>query len=341
MELPGRLGGAVGTSTKVIAPVFDPLWHNVELPLRSVLYPFGYPVELSTDSSDVALSALESWGGCPQFFQEPPLEIRVAVDRQSPDAHAEGLRWRAQGHLVAMISDARNFATCDLDRRFAFCWVTEATARDRPWLRAFYLNTIVNLLLWNSHFTGIHAGCVALDGRGLLLCGRSGAGKSCLTYACVRRGWTFVSDESPVLVRRPPGRTVIGKPRQIHLRETAFELFPELKGRPTAPNPVGKISFELDLADAPGVKTAHRCEIGAVIFLNRDGEKRARLVRLAPEEAHERLTADLPVYLEPAFTEHKASLRTLVEGGAFELRYGDADSAVDELEHMIRDGGPR
>jgi hypothetical protein len=330
----------VSAACNVVAPVYDPLCYAVDLPLRSVLYPFGFPVEFLTNSRDVQLAVEESWGGYPQSFWEPPMEIRVVIDHADPDERATGLVWRAQKHLVSLLSDARNFAVCDLRGQFAYCWVTAATARDRSWMRSFYLDTMVNLLLWYRHFTGIHAGCVALDGRGVLLCGESGAGKSCLTYACARRGWTFISDESPCLLPGG-GRTVAGKPRQIHFRETAFELFPELLGRPVAPNPVGKISFEVATAGVPGIQTAHHCEVHAVVLLRRIGSNPARLVELPAEEAFERLKADLPLFAEPAHEERLASLRNLVEVGAYELRYLDLDSAVNELEYMIRRGGSR
>lgn len=330
----------MSASCNVVAPAYDPLCYAVDLPLRSVLHPFGYPVELLTNSRDVQLAMEESWGGCPKWFWEPPLEIRVVVDRDGPGEPATGVVWQAQKHLVALVSDARNFAVCDLRGQFAYSRVTAATAGDRPWMRGFYLNPMVNLLLWYQRFTGIHAASVALDGRGVLLCGESGAGKSCLAYACARRGWTFLSDESPCLLPGS-GRTVAGKPQQIHFRESAFELFPELLGRPVAPNPVGKISFEVATASVPGIRTAHRCEVHAVVLLNRDGSKPARMVGLPAEEAFERLKADLPLFAEPAHGDRLASLRDLVEVGAYELRYSDLDSAVNELEYMMRRGGSR
>ena len=47
-----------------------------------------------------------------------------------------------------------------------------------------------------------HASCVALNGRGLLILGRSGAGKSGLALELMARGATLVSDDRTVLTRR-------------------------------------------------------------------------------------------------------------------------------------------
>jgi serine kinase of HPr protein (carbohydrate metabolism regulator) len=48
----------------------------------------------------------------------------------------------------------------------------------------------------------IHATCIALDGRGILLCGVPGSGKSDLALRLLDRGAKLVSDDYTVLKRR-------------------------------------------------------------------------------------------------------------------------------------------
>lgn len=50
--------------------------------------------------------------------------------------------------------------------------------------------------------TIIHATCIAVDGRGVLLLGRSGAGKSDLALRLLDRGAELVSDDGTMLERR-------------------------------------------------------------------------------------------------------------------------------------------
>jgi hypothetical protein len=238
-----------------------------------------------------------------------------------------------------MISDLHNFAICDSARGFAYCRTTAATAANRPWFRYMYLDTIVNLIMWQTRLTRIHAGCVALGDRGILLCGESGAGKSCFTYACARRGWTFISDEAPSILRRTSERLVIGKPNLIHLRESAFALFPELCGREAKPNPVCKISFEVRTEEIPSIRTAHRCLVDAIVFLKRGQPGAPALVPIAKEEVWRRLAADLPMFEESAHEEHKASLHNLLGACTYELSYQDFDPAIDVLERMLAQGG--
>ena len=61
----------------------DPLGYGLPLSLWAAHNPLGYPVRLATNSPDVLLAAEESWSGSPQFFFEPPLNIRVAVPRSA------------------------------------------------------------------------------------------------------------------------------------------------------------------------------------------------------------------------------------------------------------------
>jgi len=314
----------------------DPLRFGVELPLTALFHPLGYPVRLATNSPDVLLAAEESWCGFPQFFSALPISLRVSVEDDGSVECASTMMIRGQRHLLSMVSDLKNSAILDCSRRSVYCSVTEATARNRPWFRYFYLDTIVNLMLWRTHLTRIHAGCAALDDQGILLCGASGAGKSCLTYACARRGWTLISDEAPSIVRRTEERIVIGKPQTIHLRDGAFELFPELLRREVKRNPVGKLCIEVRTAEMPGLRTAYRCNIAALVFLNRVNGAGSELVPFSKEEAWRRLAADLPYFGGAAHKEHKASLRNMLSAGVFELQYSEPDSAVAELERLVR-----
>lgn len=59
----------------------------------------------------------------------------------------------------------------------------------------------------------LHATCVAVDGRGLLILGPSGAGKSALAIRLVTLGAMLVSDDQ-TLVRADAGRLIATCPRR-------------------------------------------------------------------------------------------------------------------------------
>lgn len=60
----------------------------------------------------------------------------------------------------------------------------------------------------------LHASCVAKDGRGILIYGRSGSGKSDLALRLIDRGALLVSDDYTV-VRRVEGRLLARAPSNI------------------------------------------------------------------------------------------------------------------------------
>jgi hypothetical protein len=317
------------------SPLFDPFLYATEYPIKAELYPLGFALELRTNSPGVLEAAEEGWGGFPRLFAAPPLEVRIAVsDNHAAQCPAE-ITTLAQRHLMAILCDLENFAICDLAGRFVFGRVASATVRNRGWFRYYFFDSIVYLNLWATHLTRIHASCVARDGCGLLLCGDSGAGKSCLAYACARKGWTFISDEATSVLRRSEERIVLGKPHQMRFRESAIEILPELEGRVATLNPIGKMAIEVQTSEFAHVRTGFQCRANGVVFLNRRVSGPARLAPLPKEEAWCRLERDLPLFEQTVYEEHKASLRHLLDAGTFELCYSDLNSAVAELESLV------
>jgi hypothetical protein len=321
-------------STGKPAPVLDPLCYGVELPYATVLYPLGFRMDLTTNSHEVIKAAEEDWAGFPLLFDDRTIELRVAVSNDDQAPCPTTLIWRAQGHLLALESDRHNFAVCDLEKGFSFCWVVPATARNHDFLRSFLLRILIQAPLWQTHLTWVHAACVARNGRGLLLCGASGAGKSCLAYACARRGWTFVTDEVSSLVRPSKERMVLGNPRYMHFRETATAVLPELTGRLAVTNAVGKMSLDVSPADLGTIDTAFQTRVAAVVFLDRQASASARLTPISAADAYHGLDRELPLFPQPLHDAHRATLRNLVAVGAYELRYEDLEEAVSLLEPL-------
>ncbi len=89
----------------------------------------------------------------------------------------------------------------------------------------------------------IHASCVAIGGRAVLLAGRSGAGKSDLALRLIDRGAVLVSDDYSQVIRRdgrlhasPPARLVgkievrgVGIVEMPHLAEAEVALLIDLE----------------------------------------------------------------------------------------------------------------
>jgi hypothetical protein len=115
-----------------------------------------------------------------------------------------------------------------------FVTVIDSEGRSTRWgdndqpLVALFDAIVVGLIagLSRAGILAIHAGVVALDGRAILVSGRSGRGKTTLVLGLLRRGLDLLSDELALIA--PDDRTVLAYPRALHVRPTALELFPEL-----------------------------------------------------------------------------------------------------------------
>jgi hypothetical protein len=80
------------------------------------------------------------------------------------------------------------------------------------------MGMLVSKLIANSHQQAVyHAGGLAKEGRGLVLCGDSGSGKSTLTAYLVSKGFDYLTDE--IVGFSLEGKTVVGLPRPIILKQ--------------------------------------------------------------------------------------------------------------------------
>jgi hypothetical protein len=316
----------------------DPMLVRFKLPLREMFFPLGFPLEIETNSEDVLTAASSSWNGFVKLFDTSPIRLRIVVQKSRSSDCPPTPSCRVQQHLATNIADADNFAISDISLGFSSIWLTEAAVAQRSYLRYFFLESTALCLLANSHTTGIHAACVEHEGSGILLCGDSGAGKSSLSYACARAGFTYVTDDGTYLVNNRTDHLVVGNCNQARFRPSAVELFSELKGREeTQRAEVGKPSIELSIAPLPDVSISHTAHINHVVFLSRCNGKRQELVRFPTDVA--RYSMHQVLYSLPATRKVQlAMIDRLLEGGALELRYSDLDWAVDRLTRLAEEG---
>jgi len=323
---------------KLRSSLNDPLLSDIDLPLRALYYPLGFSVEISTNSKEVLAGAEESWGLFQRIFSEPAVQLRIGVVEGSQEKFPPAPVCRAQRNLFACVADARNYSVSDLKEGFAFAWLTQSVVENRAYTRYSFIEGMAWSLLEALYLTSIHGACVSRGERGVLLCGDSGAGKSSLAFACARAGWTFLADDSCCLVRKRTGRLVVGNPYQMRFRESAVELFPELRDQRITLRANDELAIELQTASLPEIRRTSECCIDYIVFLNRGEPGPPRLVPFPKNKALEWFE-QVVCYGEKGVRDAmKASLRNLLTAEVFELRYSDLDAAVKRLETMVRDG---
>ena len=319
--------------------VNDPLLAQTRLDYEAEFFPYGYPARFRSNSRLVIAAAELSWGTYNQQFACAPLDVRLMVSESSSPALTEPPVARSQGHLLTIVGDAENYVCLDLRSGFSFGWVTPNTAASTAYFRQCFANVMVYPLIEIRHLLTIHAACVSFAGKGILLAGESGAGKSSLAYACARRGWTYVSDDSSAFVREAETPLVIGHPQKFRFRDSVGELFPEFRGLRSTIRAYGKPTIEIRTRELGHLRTADTSSIDCIVFLNRKGYRNGppRLSRVSTEEARKELIRSVWAVDMPEYGERLAAVERLLAIPAYEMRYGGLDAAIDLLETLARD----
>ena len=316
----------------------DPLGASIPLPHHHVLFPFGFPVQIKTNELAIIRAAEQSWAAFAQRFRETPLQLRVVVSDSSTTRRPATPVVRAQANLMTIVADSQNFACCDLASGFCFAHLSKAALLHRDYLRYHFLEGSIYPLMDIQHVVAVHAACVVKDGHGVLFVGDSGAGKSSLAYACARRGWTYVADDAACLVRRRPGRQVLGNPHSFRFRPTVSTLFPELRGRVKLRN--GKPTVEVRTEALSHLITAQECTVDYLVFLDRRAQPDGSpLVSSVSEEECLRGLYSSPWPPELSIHQERFSaVERLLKAERFRMSYLEFDPAIDLLERTILQG---
>lgn len=309
---------------------------KIELSLRQMFYPYGFPVEVRTNSAVVLSVTGDVWGRFEQQHHTEPIRSEViVVDDGSRECPPAPLYHNFSQSFVS-IADRNNYSIVDMERNATQIGLTAAALRHRRYASYYFLATPVFCI--GSHYTTpLHAACVALHDHGILLCGDSGAGKSTLSYACARDGWTYITDDGSYLLDSGEGRTVAGNCHQFRLRPNSARLFPELGRVQIDPHSPGKPTVELSTTTMEGLRCEQTTRVDFIVFLNRDSGDAPKLVPYRKDVT--RYFMQQMLYGPPNTRERQhAAIERLLTVNVFELHYTDSNWAVQRLQALVRDG---
>ena len=164
-----------------------------DLSLGGTYYPLGFPVKLRTNSAEILRQAHCQWSMFEHRFQGDPIHVDIHVVESSSMECPPTPGCRIMYPFVVSMADQDNFSIVDLSRNRTQVTISKAAERHSSYLGYFFLGAAPLCHIATRYTTPVHAACVAMNGRGVLLCGESGAGKSSLSYACARAGFTYVA----------------------------------------------------------------------------------------------------------------------------------------------------
>ena len=175
----------------------------------------------------------------------------IAADREVPDvairrrpvpvalenASATGVTWQIAGdRFLQRIPDVARFLL-SAGREIAFEPEADADVDDIP---IFILGTVFGILLHQREQIVLHASAVRVNGKAVLFCGASGAGKSTMAAALAQRGYPLVTDDICAIAAVDGTPMVHPDGRQLKLWAQAIE--------------------RLELADSRGERVRSRLE---------------------------------------------------------------------------------
>ena len=313
--------------------------HEIDAPalsLHKMFYPLGFPAEVRTNCTGVLEIMEELWGKFERQHDTEPILADVHVVEGSSTECPPAPVYRYMAPLLLGVADGDNYCVSDLQRSKSQITISRAAIQSKLYAGYFLLGSPVTHVA-TRFTTPVHAGCVALDGKGVLLCGDSGAGKSTLSYACARAGWTFISDDGSFVINDREDRMVTGDCHRVRFRPTTAELFPELEGLEITPRAAGKPSIELPTAPMPHMSCAQNAQVDYIVFVNRysGGAQELRPYRKdVARYAMQQTFYGLPEVRK----KNNQTIERLLEAEVFELRYTELDWGIDRLQRLVREG---
>ena len=185
-----------------------------------------------------------------------------------------------------------------------------------------------------NHILAFHSALLSKDGRSVAIVGPSEAGKSTLSTALWKSGWTFLCDDMTMV----SGTWASPGPRRVSLRETSRPLVGEELWQSVATK-AGYVKTLVGCLFHPTqAKDAERSvELSAVIFLKRNGAPHdvAGPTRLVPANAAIALMPYTNLVRSRSFPEALAPIAELMSAvPAYDLPRAPLSEMIESVERL-------
>lgn len=337
--------------------VADPFRERADGLLRIHRRVLGGAFEFATESPELMQLVRWAYDGLPGHrlsASQPRMAVRLVLSgRTSTERRSRGARARgaiapqpftmlsAPG-LLCGASDRSTVAIMSAEQRAALLVVARELLRFPYHVRYELIELAVFTLAARVQgLMPLHAACVGRGGRGLLLIGESGAGKSTAVLHCALRGFDVVAEDS--LFVAPRTLLATGVANFLHVRRESLRFVSAadaafIRRAPIIRRRSGVRKFEIDLRQRRFRLAPRAPEIRGLVALSAcPAGREALLEPITPGEALARLRASQPYAAsQPGWRAFAQRMRTVP---AFELRRGrHPGDSVAALEDLLRAG---
>jgi hypothetical protein len=282
--------------------------------------PLGLSLRVSTNSSKLSDAVSEGYGAFGAGDARAAADLRFDF-KMSAGGSIGSPEYRLSIHRSELLFCGKVILSVEPESGSARGCFPEEFVDDRSSFRLHALHFALSAALPARGFLGVHAACVVIHGRAVLLRGPHGAGKSVLAYAAASRGFHLVTGSTVWIA--PGDMAWWGIPRWIYLRGSARGLFPEMPPGPEVS--IGgerKIEIGLDGGLAVGVTP------GIVVLLERNAASAPRLEAISKAEAL-RLSDSGSAGNETGQPGYRARIARLLDGPVYRL------NSADRLDHAL------
>jgi len=272
----------------------------------------------------------------------PRFRIRLTLaprERTRRRGEAPRIEMLSGANLLGATTSASDFVALSAAQQTGLIVVSRGMLRFRYHVRYELIEFAVFTLATRAQrLVPLHAACVGRDGRGLLLMGASGAGKSTACLHCLLGGLDFLAEDSVFVA--PDSMLATGVSNFLHVRRDALRFVPDscaalIRRSPIIRRRSGVQKFEIDLR-GPEFRLAPRpLKIVGVVFMRRAAAGNRPLVApLGRAELLARLQASQPYAANQ--TGWTMFSKRIASTPAFELRRGDHPTeAVEALKDLL------
>jgi hypothetical protein len=277
---------------------------------------------------------------CLRLILAPTTGRNSASAQPARRSRAPAIRMLHGAGFLGSATDTSTIAVLSPEDRTALIFVSREMLHFPYHIRYELIEFAVFTLASRAqHLVPLHAACVGLDGRGILLMGPSGAGKSTIALQCLLEGFEFLAEDSVFVA--PDSMRATGTANFLHVCADSLNWLEPAERTLIRKSPViirrsNVKKFEVDLRRKEFKLAKSPLNIIGVAFLSpRSGGTGPLLRRLSTADTLARLKREQAY--GAGLPQWRSFSRTLSRLGGFEiLRGAHPAMSVEVLQTLLR-----
>jgi hypothetical protein len=242
------------------------------------IHVLGARVRFESNSEDLLRLVDSAYAGLPRHRlsrDEPRLRVRLVLTsskRKRTNVEPAPLQMMSGAGLLAGAAESSSFVVVSPHEGGALVAITPEMLRFPYHTRYELIEFAVFTLAARAQgLVALHGACVGHDGRGVLLLGSSGAGKSTVTLQCLIEGLGILSEDSVFVT--PDTLLATGVSNFLHVRTDSLRWLAQrhvakIRRSPVIVRRTGVHKYEIDLRRGQYALAERPLKIGAIVFLS-------------------------------------------------------------------------